>query len=527
MSIYRPQELRYAKLDSVKEERALMNNYYNDIIREYGFDITYHRRDTDYVSDKTSEAIYGYKADPRFETKTKMRSFVEFNDYSFILNGEGFIPSDKVVMYFGINEFAVSFVDDIGCFKNYEVAEVSGVTNRKNGTITVPFSSEVMSGNVVIDVESGTAKDGVEAEIKSASVPCYSVAFNPYIWRSFSTDYNDGYYSANILVDYDATSGSRVKYRVHGDVLYSNFFQNEKLVNEIHPNAGDIVEIDYHTADGVKEQYEITEVISRKPTNADGLSPFVGKYVYKCAAVRRIAAHEELKPEESAQKTRDSIMDYSQNRSTVIDDSNFDWSSPGSPNDSNVYGGYSKAETFKKSSQKLYANKTSTDEIFDYDLYEEGWSDGEYTTGKHLVICKFTDGTSLDTNGSNLFWTGDGWRIAITDLEPIDWRNSKRGKPKNMMYVRVAGGQIVFTNENLTSTVTLTNFANALDDGIDYIDGFTYKDVGYRNKDGYYIFKNNRIAINSFNGRRLCAFSSTEVEEDGKTAKPFVLKERP
>lgn len=523
MSIYRPQELRYAKLDSVKEERALMNNYYNDLIRHYGYDVTYWRRDADFMTDTTSEAVYGYKNDPKYAAKTGVRAFVEFNDYNFILNGEGFVPSDKVTMYFGINEFAVSFVDDVGCFANYPVDASEGYALKRNGTITVPFSSKVMSGTVVVELpDGGTEFSNLQTVIRNASVPCYSVAFNPFIYRSFSTDYRDGYYSANVLVDC-TVGGSRVKYRIHGDVLYSNFFENEKVLTEIHPNPGDVVEIDYHTDDCAREQYEITEVLSRKPTNADGLSPLVGRYVYRCAAVRRIAAGEMLPAEDAAKKSRDNVMDYSQRRSDVIDEKNYDWSSPDAPPDSKVYGDYSKAETFKTRDQRRDGVEVS--EIFDFDLFEENWFDGEYADGNRLVICRFTDGTMLSSDGWSLHWSGDGFDETVAETE----RHGGDGdsdRPPNMMYVRVKDGQVVFTSRDLSSTVVLTDFSRTLRDGIDYLDGFRYKDVGYRNRNGYYVFKNNRIALNSFDGRRLLAFSSADVEEDGKTARPFVLKER-
>ena len=506
MSIYRPQELRYAKLDSIKEERALMNNYYLDIIRQHGFDTTYYRRDPSFGKNSNdSEAIYGYKDNPTYSKKTDIRAFVEFNDYNFILNGEGFVPSDKVVVYFGINEFAVSFVNDIGNFKNYPVSAASGYAMARNGTISIPFSSEVMNGTVSVDIQSGAVVNNAETTITRASVPCYSVAFNPYIYRSFSTDYRDGYYSADIYVDYDASKGSRVKYSIHGDVLYSNFFDNEKVISEIHPNPGDILEIDYHTDDGVKEQYEITEVISRRPTNADGISPFVGKYVYKCAAVRRISAHEELAPEDASTKARDNVMDFSQNRSDVIDRRNFDWSSPSASCDSDVYGGYSKADAFKSIEQ---GGGFSTHGIFDSDQYESDWDDGMYTEDGKLIICKFSDGTELITDGKNLLWNVGGNLVKVTDID--ESKHTVKGLVPNKMYLRAYNGQLVFTTADLKETVKLTSFEHPLMDGFDYIDGFSYKDVGYRNRKGYYIFKNNRIALNSFNSKELYAFSSAD-----------------
>ena len=503
MSIYRPQTLRYAKLDSVKEERALMNNYYVDIIRQYGNDVTYYRRDTNYdASAVDSATIYGHNPSATFTKHTDIRALLQINEYSFLLNGEGFVPSDKVIIYFGINDFAVSFVNDIGRFKSYKIEETEGIALARNGKITIPFTSEVYSGVCEINVSSGKVEKNVECEIKSASVPCYSVALNPYLYRSFSTDYRNGFFSANIYVDYDFTS-SKIKYKLHGDVLYSNFFENEKLLTEIHPNVGDVVEFDYHTADGCKEQYEITEVISRKPTEAsnDGLSPFLGKYVYKCAAVRRIASTENLKPEESSNIARDNFMDYAQKRADAISKDNFDWSTS---DDDNVYGGYNNADAFTKDRGHMDDGLSDIKQIFDYEQYRGEWDDVAYVEGKYR-ICTFSDGMVLYTDGSNLYWADgldDKSPIKLTDLPTVTYE-----KLPSMMYIRVINGQVMFTPADLSTNVPLTNFTQSILGTFDYMDGFTYKDVGYVNNDGYYIFKNARIALNSFSKTVLRAFA--------------------
>lgn len=496
----------------MKEERAYLNNVYQELIRHYGYDTTYYRRDTDYVSkDETEMMIYGYKSDPKYSKHTNIRTLVKFNDYTFVLNAEGFVPSDKVQMYFGINEFAVSFVDDIGAFSDYKVEETSGYAIERRGVITVPFSSEVYSGTLAVEVKpNAVVRQTEDFEVRSASIPCYSVAYNPYVYKSLSTDYRNGYFASNINVDYDSTHGRRVWYRVYGDVLYSNFFQNEKVINEIHPNPGDIVEIDFHTQDGVKEQYEITEVVSRKPLDADGISPLVGKYVYLCNAVRRISQREEVLPEEKSADARDNAMDYSQKRSEAIDDT-FDHSSTSATMESNVYGGYSKADAFHTDSSDFARFHGRIEDIFDYGQYREDWKTASLT-GEY-DICTFTDGTKLMTDGLNLFW-GESLSSseALTDIPLSSISLSSKGITAipEMMYLRVTDGQLYFTTCDMFEKRRLTNFKNPLVDSsptFDYLDGFGFKDIGYRSNGGYYIFKNSRVALNSFSGKYLVAFA--------------------
>lgn len=507
MSIYRPQELRYAKLDALKEERALMNNYYQDIIRQYGVDLTYYRRDTDFspsTNGISSEMIYGYKNKPTYTKKTNIRSFIDGNnmDYNFLLNGVGFGPSDKFTFYFGINDFAVSFVSELGQFQSFKVDECDGRAYLREDRehITIPFSSEIMSGTIKVHIDRDVIKKNESTEIINATVPCYSVAFNPYIYRSFSTDYKDGYYSANIVVDYDSTRGNNISYKVHGDILYSNFFENDRIITEIHPNVGDVVEIDYHTNDMNSEQYEITEVISRKPTNSDGLSPFLGKYVYKCTAVRRIISGEDLPKEKNAEESHNKLTNYEKQRADEIN-SNYDWSSENASSDSNVYGKYKKSDDFD---EPIGTDSLNITKIFDYSQYSKKWNEEIPLRTPTYNICSFTDGSSLYTNGSSLFWKhNDG---SITKIASDNTSTKLPVKIPELMYLRVIDGQLLFTSY-INKSIQLTHFTNTQKSESTFIDGFQFRDVGYVSKDGFYIFKNDKIAINSFNDKELVVFS--------------------
>lgn len=517
MSIYRPQELRYSKLDAVKEERALMNNYYQDIIRQYGVDLTYFRRDTDFKapdgSGISSELIYGHKNKPTYSKHTDIRGFIDNGalDYSFLLNMEGFVPNDKFTFYFGINDFAVSFVEDLGQFQNFKIDEEEGIAYLLQGRnyVTVKFNSEIMSGSVKFLVDRGVKKTKVDTEITRATIPCYSVAFNPYIYRSFSTDYRDGYYSANIYVDYDSTRGNNVRYKIYGDILYSNFFENDRVISEIHPNPGDVIQLDYHTNDMASEQYEITEVISRKPTSSDGLSPFLGKYVWRCTAVRRIESGEDLPKETNLDESNNKKSNFEADRNADTDKKNFDWSSDDASTDSNVYGNYSKSDDFKK---PVGLSSLEVDKIFDTNQLRENWNDVTTVRTSTYVIANFTDGSQLYTNGYNLFWKHkDLTETKITDFDETTVK--KPDKIPEMMYIRVLNGQLVFTTINNTNIV-LTKFENTKQDEFGFYDGFLFRDVGYVSNDGYYIFRNERVAINSFNDKELVVFSGKQKAKE-------------
>ena len=521
MSIYRPKKLRYQDLSKLEQERALMFNYYNDLIRQYGKDVTYYRRDKGYLGSDSS-MLYGHNADPKFTKYTDIRCYDTMDEYNFVLNGEGFIPSDKVTLYFGLTDFAASFAEDEGLFKSYPLidrgdAVVSGTAVPRSGYLTIPFATEVYHGVCRIPVSNGSSGSHVEAEIVSGSEPILSVAFNPFIRRSFTTDYRKGHFSASIYVDYEPVRGGLFHYTLVGDVLYGSFFSNERVLTEIHPNPGDVIEIDYHTNDMVKEQYEITEEISRKPTNIDGISPFLGKYVFRCKAVRRIAAHEELAPEQSAADARNNFMDYSEARAVRLDSESF--SSGGDLSETNVYGGYQKADAFQTDVSEVRASIGKIDEIFDFDQFRGDWADAHLVEGSYH-ICTFSDGTSLSTDGCNLFWLDSkGETIRqITSIDP-EKVSLPEGKIPEMMYLRVLNGQVVFTTADLQTTVVLTDFPNPMKDGFDYIEGFSYKDVGYVSNDGYYIFKNSKVALNSFNGKYVAAIAEGNAD-------PVILAKR-
>lgn len=89
--------------------------------------------------------------------------------------------------------------------------------------------------------------------------------------------------------------------KLHGSVLFFDVEQLGKYAELIHPEVGDIVEIDFPD-ENQRERYEITDCFDKQLTQ-DGISPLLHKYVWKCKARRRQdVAGEDLEDTEAGKR---------------------------------------------------------------------------------------------------------------------------------------------------------------------------------------------------------------------------------
>jgi hypothetical protein len=105
----------------------------------------------------------------------------------------------------------------------------------------------------------------------------------------------------------------------------------------IAPQVGDFIRITF--GDGTTEDYTFTKVSDRDLQN-DGISPFLGKFVWKCDFTRKNYSHEDV-PSGSISREQDE-NDYLNQVITIQDDTsdaNLDYDSDGEADD-DVYGGY-------------------------------------------------------------------------------------------------------------------------------------------------------------------------------------------
>ena len=347
MSVIMPNDLRYIKRAQLAEEQRLMANYYQDIIRSYGVDVLYIKRDNDFAtSGINSDMIYGQQTNATFSLSSNMITYMEVDNSILAINGLGLVPQDELTFYFAINDFAVTFANDVGQYAQYPIESLSGYIPYNATVITGKFESDVNEGTFTYNIVSGvTSGTNIFVSLSAEPVPNYKIAINPYLHTSFTSNISGGFASTNLYLTYNKGlygGYNRTFFSLSGYVLYSSMDLALKYITKIHPNVGDIVRLDFPGSEQL-EEYELTEVFSRRPTH-DGVNPLLGKYVWKCKATRRVPSHElivnnDIQSENATEELMDTIKKTQHNQVSVYTDIN-DYNVTG---DDVVYGGYTAA----------------------------------------------------------------------------------------------------------------------------------------------------------------------------------------
>ena len=387
MSSIMPNNLRYIKRTQLAEEQRLMANYYQDIVRSYGIDVLYIKRDNDYAtSGVNSDTIYGQQTNATYSLSTNMITYMEVDNSILAINGLGLVPTDEVTFYFAINDFAASFANNLSQYAEYPIEPTSGYISYDATHIHKHYESEIMHGSFDYTFVSGaTSGVNIPLTLTGESVLTYLYLTNPYLHTSFASTVSGGYASSNLYLTFNKGmygGYNRTFYSTSGYVLYSDLQLALKHITKIHPSVGDIVRIDFPGYEQL-EEYELTEVFSRRPTN-EGVNPLLGKYVWKCKAMRRVSSYEkiannDIQGENATEDLMDVIKKTQHNNISVYANIN-DYTTTG---DDAVYGGYTAADQL----------------ALDPDRY----IDTDILSGTS-ILQSFNNGTSLLTDGYDLYF---------------------------------------------------------------------------------------------------------------------------
>lgn len=450
------EEVRYIKRQNLDEESKLYQNYFRDIIHNFGVDCNYYKLRTDYPKEfrRTLDDnnillhAYGQDSNPKFDVSADIIGYMEVDQDVFQLSKWGIVPQPDVTFTFDRNEFATKFANKMGQYKEFKINETrfdleipknledSIKYMNSDGTVgyyrleddigtyaqsvgvPISFESDILSGRasfVVGDYEIGKEYD-IRVDRYQHSGGGYSIPVNENIYRSF-------YYNADIKeyldiflfvkftvddvqidTDYD---GSPVTKRIlhgktHGSILFHDVTEIGKYMELIHPNVGDVITIDFPD-ERSREQYEITECLDKNLAN-DGINPLLHKYVWKCKARRYINSGED-NPEYNEQNERlnetlDTIQQSEEDIASKI--SMYD-----ETNNDAVYGGY---ELERKETDK---------QIVDRNIPSQG-QNVFIDDGSFLSIHAFPNGSRLVTDGFELFFvtsSGNQEIIQISEAE--------------------------------------------------------------------------------------------------------------
>lgn len=336
-------QVRYLRRKNLEEEARVMGNYYSDIISMYGIDCVYHRKDMSGFDDfKTiidQNAIlkraYGYDITPEYKVSADMVVFAEVDADVFNINKIGYTPNTDITLVFDSVRFACDMAPKVGRYREYKIDEREVVCEVPaiDGSITsfVDDAGHVVSGCVSSDAwpyELGLGyAETFSCEAAQGKMRCVlsgyevgveqTVVCRPYEHVDFKVSFpknGDLYYSLKHVIQNDdyletllfltftvdrvAVDGG-YKYilhgRTHGSVLFFDLDQLGKYSERIHPQIGDLVDIDFPDENN-RERYEITDCYDKQLTQ-DGINPLLHKYVWKCKARRYIDSYEEGTPE--------------------------------------------------------------------------------------------------------------------------------------------------------------------------------------------------------------------------------------
>lgn len=482
-------ELRYMKRGNLEQESRIVGNYYRDLIRSYGVDCNYYVHNTDQYSnfkltiDQNTilKQAYGYDISPDYSLSAKMLTFLEVQQDIFQLNKFGLNPDMDVDFYFDSVDFACALAPKLGQFKEYKLDE-------RTVTCEVPYLDdrcELIDGHEVYlssyqfpyELGLGYAAQ-YSCEMLSglfrAVIPGYefdkeqTIVCQPYehtdffvkfpvnkdLYKSFKRKIeNDEFLETLIYLTYKVTKVKTgpndedfkciLTGKIHGSVLFFDINSIGKYVDQIHPNVGDIITIDFPDENN-REQYEITDCFDKQLTQ-DGISPLLHKYVWKCKAKRYINSYEDMENNEANDRLQEKIDYQSRVTEEVAKSVSFY-----PENEDAAYGGY----------------ELQTESVADYDKQDVrnvGPQKIDFLDyGTAIDIMRFDVGSRLVTNGYELiFCTANTDAYVIAADEHARPPSNATCFESGLKWLKASKSQLVFVNiEGDSNILATTDYQN-------------------------------------------------------------------
>ena len=470
-------ELRYIRRQNLTQESKIVGNWYRDVLRSYGVDCNYYKLKIPYpevfktIVDQNNivRAAYGEDPDPNYKISAEMITYMEVENDIFQLNKFGAFPSTNVNFYFDSKDFATALAYKLGQFKEYPIEEqvitieftADEAEDFKN--LTVPFSCKILSGECTIPFEEDfefdlDKKASLPVEVVKASEPHLDFPVNEYIYKSFNytlkaPDADDIVLSFDFMVKEAYPGIYKLSGKLHGVVLFRDLSLISKYSEEIHPEVGDIVTIDFPDAKS-REQYQITEAVDINLAS-DGINPLLHRYIWKCKAIRYVPnAAAEIPEKNEANERVLEKMDAENAASEIIAKKISEY-----PNqEDDIYGGYERNESYADLNNIPESKKK---------ILLDSISD----SGSLIDIMAFSSGAALKTNGFDLYFKspGNNWfkltqyrknGVFLDTTEEIDFL---KATDDMLVFVNIMGEQTILCRSSAEKDELLELSATTLE----------------------------------------------------------------
>lgn len=333
---------------NLSAQQKLAKGYYQQLIRMYGVTVQYFRKNYEFFdpngllnADGNVDWTYGYDSDYSYGNETEMIGYIEMGNDAFIFSMIGADAEQDGKIFFTKEQFELDMLDAVGVVTTDEFetefdVDVLDFTGSYEHTedydpFSITYADDILfsEGGIVSGAISLTV-DEINTEINNDIEGEKSYVHNWVVQGSMS-----GYYSGELDEDGNGT----VTVSASGDLTYNKPFTSTSSNGwGIAPQVGDFIRITF--GDGTTEDYTFTKVTDRDLQN-DGISPFLGKFVWKCDFTRKNYSHEEV-PSGSISREQEE-NDYLNQTITIqddISDSYFDYENDVSDVSDSVYGGF-------------------------------------------------------------------------------------------------------------------------------------------------------------------------------------------
>lgn len=332
---------------NLEAQQKLVKGYYQQLIRMYGVTVTYFRKNYEFFdpdgllnADGNVDWTYGYDSDYTFGNETDMIGYIEMGNDAFIFSMIGADAEQDGKIFFTKEQFELDMLNAVGKVTSdtfdteftFDVEEFEGSFDHTESyddfsmtfADTLSFgSSGVVSGALSLPV------DDIETIINEDINGQKSYVHNWIVQGSMP-----GTYTGTLDEDGNGT----LTVTASGTLTYNRALTSTESNGwGIAPQVGDFIRITF--GDGTTEDYTFTQITDRDLQN-DGISPFLGKFVWKCQFTRKNYTHEDVP---SGSITREKNENDFLNEVIVIQDDtsddNYDYDVETEADD-DVYGGF-------------------------------------------------------------------------------------------------------------------------------------------------------------------------------------------
>jgi len=333
---------------NLEAQQKLVKGYYQQLIRMYGITVNYFRKDFQFFDpdgllnkEGNVDWTYGYDSEYTYGNTTEMIGYIEMGNDAFIFSMVGADAEQDGKIFFTKEQFELDMLDAVGVvtsgayasdfdleFENFyaeydDTSDFGPFDLTINGDITVSGGPEIDTNRTLIVTEINT--------IINDDISGNKAYVNNWLVQ--------GEINGHITGTLDENGDGTLHMVNTGDLTY-NEPASPTATNGwgIAPQVDDFIRITY--GDGTTEDYIFTQVTDRDLQN-DGISPFLGKFVWKCQFTRRDYSHEAVPSGSIAsEEFENDYLDQIINVNDEISDEIYDYDVEKDGADDDVYGGF-------------------------------------------------------------------------------------------------------------------------------------------------------------------------------------------